>query len=72
MPDPPALVSHGVLVDSDDIPVGQDLDELGPNVAEIIGHDQRGGQRGPDGHLDTRLLIAQAKVANDQLQGKKE
>lgn len=68
--DSPALVPDGVLVDGDHVPVGQDLDKLGPDVPEVVGHDEGRGQRGPHRHLDAGLLVAQTEVADNQLEMK--
>ena len=65
--DPPALVSHGVLVDGDGAGVDQDLDHVGVDVAHVVGHDERRRQDRPDRHLHPGLVLAQREVADDQL-----
>lgn len=66
--DPPALYSQPVLVHRDDLAVLQDGLVLGPDGPEVHGHEERSGENGPHGHLGLALFVAQAKVANDQLQ----
>lgn len=66
--DSPALDSERVLIDGDDLTVLQDRLELGPDRSQIDGHHQRGRHDGPQRHLGLGLLVAQAEVADDQLQ----
>ena len=66
--DPASLVSERVLVDLDDVPVLQDLDELGADLPEVVGHDEGRREHGPHRHLRLGLLDAQGEVADDELE----
>ncbi len=66
--DPPALYAQPVLVDGDDLPVLQDGLVLRLDGAQVHGHEQGRGEDGPHGHLGLALLVAQAEVADDELE----
>jgi hypothetical protein len=42
--------------------------ELWSDVSEVVGHDEGGRKNGPDGHLNSRLVEAEAEIADDELQ----
>lgn len=65
---PAPLDSQRVLVDPDHQTVLQDLLGAWGDGAEIGGHEKWGCHHCPQGHLGARLLIAEAKVSNDQLE----
>lgn len=66
--DSSSLDAQNVLVDADDHFVLQDV--LGPAAdgAQVSGHEERSSHNRPKGHLSSRLVHAEAKVTNDQLQ----
>lgn len=67
---PAPLDSQGVLVDLDHQAVLQDLLGAWGDGAEIRGHEERSCHHCPQGHLRAGLLIAKAKVSNDELEGR--
>ena len=62
-----SLNAHGVLVDADGHFVLQDAAGPAADGAQVIGHEKRSGHNCPQSHLRTRLVHAEAKVANNQL-----
>ena len=56
-----------VLVDGDEVPVQQQVPRLLPDVAQVVGHEEGGGQNCPHRHLHPLLVVAQPKVAHDDL-----
>lgn len=69
---PAALDSQGVLVDLDHQAVLQDLLGTGGDGAEIRGHEEWSCHHCPQSHLGARLLVAKAKVSNDELEGRRQ
>lgn len=67
---PAPLDSQGVLVDPDHQAVLQDLLGTRGDGAEIRGHEEWGCHHRPQGHLGAGLLVAKAKVSNDELEGR--
>ena len=59
-----------VLVDSDDFPILQDGPVVGFDGPQVDGHEQGSGKDGPHGHLGLGLFVAEAEIADDQLQEK--
>ena len=57
-----------ILVDRDDLLVDEDGFVLGPDGPQVDGHQQRRREDGPHRHLSLALLVAQAEVADDQLE----
>lgn len=68
--DPAPLDSQGVLVDLDHQAVLQDLLGARGDGAEVGGHEERSCHDGPQGHLGARLLVAEAEVPDDELEGR--
>lgn len=64
---PASLNAQGVLIHLNDLLVLQNLLELWFDIIQVVGHNERGGQYGPDGHLDLALLVAEAEVTDDDL-----
>ena len=65
---PASLDAENVLVDLDDLPVLQDGLVVRLERPQVDGHEERRGEDGPHRHLGLALLVAQAEVANDQLE----
>ena len=65
---PSSLNSKLILIDGDDLLVYEDGFVLGPDGPKVHGHEKWGSKDGPHGHLGLALLVAQAEVANDQLE----
>ena len=66
--DPAALDAEAVLVDRDDLLVLEDGAVVRLDGAQVDGHEERRREDGPHRHLRLGLLVAQAEVADDQLQ----
>lgn len=62
-----SLNAHWVLVDADGHFVLQDAAGPTADGAQVVGHEKRGSHNRPQSHLRTRLVHAEAKVANNQL-----
>lgn len=62
------LDAQRILVDGDGQFVLQDGAGLGTDGAQVIGHVEGSGHDGPQRHLGVRLLGAEAKVTDNQLQ----
>ena len=39
-----------------------------PYGAEVVGHDERGGQHRPQSHLGLRLIVTEREIANYELE----
>ena len=39
-----------------------------PYGAEVVGHDERGGQHRPESHLSLRLIVTEREIANYELE----
>ena len=49
------------------LPIHLAEDIIWPDGAEVVGHDERGGQHGPEGHLGLRLVVTQREITNYEL-----
>lgn len=65
-----ALHAQGVLAHRDHVPVLQDRLELRTDGVQLVGHQQRGGQHGPQRHLGLALVDRQPVVTDDELNRK--
>lgn len=65
-----ALYAQRVLVHFDDLFVQQNRFELRTDGGQLVGHEQRSGQYGPDGHLRFALVQRQSVIADYQLKNR--